>query len=194
MTYCDIVYQMLERLTLNENSGVFTESQRDLLQSNGYKIFRLRGETISQLIANGSPFASIWHRGLEIEMESSKQTEVALKTDNPFMPNTGSKPFSEQLVLLEKYNDELVNTLPDMRAVVGSAADYVELDVLCRQDNGRSIYRRAGNSNYAVTSSVFENHQIFVGGFYDGSIIMSYRFGDKGDSDMRLVPLIVPLT
>lgn len=184
---------MLERLFLNGNPAEFTEIQRDLLQSNGYKIFRLRGETISQLIAGGSPFASVWHRGLEIEMEHSKQTEVALKTDDPFMPNTGSRPFFEQRILLEKYNDELANKFPGMKAVIGSAADYVELDILCRRQDSRSIYRRAGNSNYAVTSSVFENHQIFVGGFYDGSIIMSYRFGDKGDSDMRLVPLITPL-
>ena len=171
----------------------FTKEQNNLLIQKGFTIYSLKGESIRLLKNKGVPFWSKWHDGMPIENIESRLSEVAINVKNPFLPKSGGMTVFNQLLCVNEYSHEINANIPGVAAIIGSSADYLALINSFRGSNHNSrLFSRYGGCDYATTTSIYDLHSLFVGEFYDDSLVVSYRFGNSGYSDIKILPLIVP--
>lgn len=171
----------------------FTGEQKALLKNKGYAIFLIAGHSIKELKEKGLSVISEWHKGLKIEGRKSRTSEVAIKLDNPFLPNSSNLTTFKQLVMTSKFSSEMAKEIPGVRAVVGSASDYAEIYKLHSEKQLVSLFRYGTGNTYAITTDLTrEGNSIFVGEHYSENVIVSYRLNKNGDSDIKVLPLVIP--
>lgn len=186
---------MHEKLTGKEHENIkrFSQIQREKLEKSGYCIFELHGESMLSLRKKGISFWSKWHEGEKLEADLSRRTEVAINPKNDFLENSGNKSVFEQLKLVNKHRESVLNTFPGVNLIIGRVADYLELDLNMINTRGFGMFRNEGNGDLAVTTSLnSDGYPVFVGRSYSESMIVSYRMNHSGGSDIKVIPLIVP--
>lgn len=171
---------------------LFSEKQKDLLTNRGFSIFSLRGVSVSLLKNEGTSFWSVWHNSMPIEGLKSRFSEVAIKADYPFLNHSANLTIFDQLKFVNRYSNELGAEIPNVSAIIGSAADYIDLINLYRSQYNRNLMRRFGGCDYAATVSIYNLHPLFVGESYNDGIVLSYRHGSSRFSDIKILPLIIP--
>lgn len=169
----------------------FSEEQRRALEERSFVVFDVGGKTLESLKHSGVYFWSEWHKGDILERLTTGASEVAVNTSTPFLRGSEGKTVTEQSIIASKYSDEISKGIPGVRAVIGSAVDYMAIEAKFKGLTGRSVFRTGSSNNYATTVNSFNGHQLFAGEFYDGSSVVSYRFGETY-SDIKVMPLVVP--
>ncbi len=177
------------------NLVTFSDEQRKSLEMHGLQIFGLHGESIASLKTKNEPFWSNWHDGLKMEFTCSRMSEVAIMVDNLFLPKSNNLTVFDQLLLVNKYSQEISKKIPGVHAVMGSAMDYLELNAYHRSEKGVGLFRNFGSFDNAATTTLTPDLQpLFVGESYAGSSVVSYRFGRSGFSDIKVMPLVIPVS
>lgn len=184
-----IEIEVKERVT---GATRFTKEQREELEKRGYLIYTLTGATISSLKKEGAAFWSKWHEGRPIENVSSRLSEVAINPNDPFLAQSGGKSVFEQMKQVNAFGKIISSEINGVRAVTGSAADYAELGFLHKKQTGGSLFRRYGGNSYTHSTDLVDGRPLFVGEFYDESLVVSYRLQNRRESDIKAIPLIIP--
>ena len=171
----------------------FSSEQRIELEKRGFQIFELRGESVASLKMNGVGFWSNWHNGLEIENERCKASEVAINVDDLFLPGSGGLTLQGQQEMTKKYSQSLSQIIPGVKAIIGTALDYLDLDCGYTSKTNMSFFRRAGSYDNTSTTTIGpgENY-LYVGRSFNGLPLVAYRPGKTSNSDVRVLPIIVP--
>ena len=177
---------------ISKNSEVFktlrfSSEQTEELKKRGFIIFELTGQSITSIKASRNFFSSYWHNGKDIEHVTSKNSEVAINPERLYLPYSGNLTLPDQLLLTDRYSKNVSQEIPGVVAVIGSMADYLELECLYR-DN--TLYA-ARDDRISTTTLTEAGRNVFVGESFDGGLVASYRFG-LAYTDIKVVPLIVP--
>lgn len=195
LTVCGIFIHMKEALVYKEKEKVsrFTDLQKVQIAALGYSIFELHGESVNSLKGKGMSFWSRWHEDKDFEMKVGRLGDVAINTKNLFLPHSGGRSIFEQLKIVNNFNNEINQKIPGVRAVIGTAFDYIDLEFQYQKTTGVWLFRRHENNYNAITTSMKDGWPLFVGESYSESVYISYRLRHSDSDDIRVAPLIIPL-
>jgi len=172
--------------------GTFTSEQTRLLEEEGYQIYTLTGESIATLKAKGFKFWSTWHeQNPQFETLQSRVGQVAIKTDPDefFIPDSNNKTLDKQLEMVEEQNKALSQRISGVKAILGEAADYIELAF---QNN--ELFGEKYDYNYTRTQTpTVGSHVATVGDFNpDNGLSVNYWHRAHGHDFVWASPLVVP--
>ncbi len=171
----------------------FTDRQREHLQALGYIILDLEAKSIKDLKAEGVQFWSTWHADKPLELEKSRQGQVAVKAKNMFLTGSGKKTVEEQDRIINSYGENLSEQVPGTEAVMGSPADNLNVAVEFAKAAHKPLFRYAGSFDVSSTNMVSDGgHHLFVGASYDGGLFVAYHPDDSLDNEIKVLPLIIP--
>lgn len=183
----------------SENPISFTEQARKELEDRGFCIVKLTGNSIAQFRASNpkdTTLYNIWSSFFPVfEGISSRGTEIAFdpSPDRFFIPNSGNSTFYEQLALIEEYSDGL--GIDGTRAIMGEAADYVDLAFTYRNNTGEFLFGPKYDNRLARTQTSLFYDKIIVGHFDPKAGLRIGRWVPErieGLDHVFAVPLIVP--
>jgi hypothetical protein len=178
------------------------EAREGLLQR-GYTIYSLTGASIDSHRKAGRSFMSTWHQShpaLEA-LPSMKNREVAINVVNPYLPESNEKTLSEQLALINKHSAALMHEVPGTAAIMGEAADYIEIvflhfDATAAQDSPQFLFGKDKGwyRHYARSKTKVDNADVAgVGRFHPARGLSVYHWPADGRiPTVFAVPLIVP--
>jgi hypothetical protein len=189
----------------------FSSTGRELLEELGYSIYPLRGKALVTLQAEtGEPILEEYQLrefldGQWIKFQSpgdfwyevSLPTEVAIKVDNPILPDSADKGYKYHQYMVARFSDAISKQVPDVSAIIGTASYYVELAMLHRRITRRPLF---GDNVRLVTSSEYKGngykgngeYLVQVGRSKKGLHCWEYWLGTGGRYDVWLMPLVVP--
>lgn len=173
------------------NSQRFSEETRKSLLEKGYKIFALKGDTLSEEEMNRfvNPFL-INNDASLIAQDHTQNSEVALA---PFRILEESKDgtFDEQNDLVKKYSLQVEEQFPGATVIMGEIADYVALEAQYQKENpGKTLFKDGFVRSRTFIQRLGKDEKNF---FLAEGDVVSYcdpRFKFEG---MYVVPLIVPV-
>ncbi len=175
----------------------FSDEAREALTREGYVIYTLNGQSIRTQREAGRKFWSTWHSDkqyADFETQSSISSEVAVKPDAIFIPDSNNRTLDQQKDIIYNFSQKLGDKVKGVEAVMGDAADYVGVAFAHLDATGERLFGEKDQYNYARTKTPTVGGSVArVGDFY-----ADYGLRVNGwDADYRhgLVfasPLVVP--
>lgn len=117
----------------------FSPEARQVLEKEKYLIYTLTGQSIKTLWEAGRKIWLEWepHEDHpEVGVLISRLTEVAINPNKFVLPNSEHKTLEKQEIMVEKYNQKLARKIPDVKAIISEAPDYIELVFLHLEVSG----------------------------------------------------------
>lgn len=113
----------------------FSIEQKEALEQEGYVFYGLTRQSIKTLRDNGHKFhwgtsdIVLQEQGFNLDFLSlrSMHSEVAIKPNELYLPDSDTKVFSDQVVMVDRFSQELRNKVSGVKAVIGELSDYAEL-------------------------------------------------------------------
>ena len=173
----------------------FSDEVRTALEKGGYKIHTLTGQSIASLRKTGRSFWTTWHKdNPQLEALTSMQSEVAVNPDQLFLPKSNNKTLPQQEKMISQFSQKLGKRILGVEAIMGGAADYVDLAFAHLDATGDRLFSKEHNYNYARTNTPTAAGQVASVGFFDSAFGLSvgYWHGVHGRSDVFAAPLVVP--
>jgi hypothetical protein len=189
------------QLTTKETTPVearrFSDEARAALESakEGYRIVTLTGQSIACLRAGDRKFWSDWHNKYpEFEALISMQSEVAIKPDQLFIPESNNKTLAQQEEMINKFSQELGKRIPGVDAIMGSAPDYSDLAFAYLDKHGEYLFGKKYGYSYARTNTPTVGTHVALVGHFDRAhgLHVAYWYRDRGSGNMLAAPLVVP--
>lgn len=188
-------------VSLGENeleTGVsrFSSEQRKELERQGRVIVELTGQSIKRLREQGRKFWSSWHsEHPDFESRTSRLSEVAINPSELFLPGSNGKTLQEQEKMIADFSKKLGRKVGGVMAIMGEAADYVDLAFAYFDKTGKYLFGEKYNYDYARTKTPSVGSSVaLVGSFRrDSGLGVSDWFRGDGDDLVWAVPLVVPV-
>lgn len=180
---------------LDSQTARFSSEARKALEEKGYTILTLRKRSIAELIKKGSPIFSslpINKDGAAVLEEPSRAAEVALNPSQLFLPNSGRKAVDDQKKMIARFSKEL--GIKDTEAVLGSAADYVDLAMQYLDSRKVKLFGENYNLDYTRTSTHLASQWAATVGHFTDELDVNSWATDSPQKDIFVCPLIVPST
>lgn len=171
----------------------FSPEVHETLINNGYFIYPLTGKSIEeQQIKDGR----LWfksHENLDsIIALQSDLTEVAINPKQLFLPNSGLKTLEEQIEMVRLFSELLSQDIQGVKAIIGGAADYVELVLSHRDNTGKHLFAKPYHFTRTLTP-VDESNSAIVGyNVLSCGLKISYCDPNIQSPGFRVTPLVVP--
>ncbi len=173
----------------------FSQEAREALEKQGFVVRELTGQSIASEREAGRKFWSTWHRDYpQFEALSSMQSEVAINPAKLFLPRSNNKTLRQQEDLIARFSTDLGTKVQGVEAVMGEAADYVDLAFAHLDVTGDRLFGENYGYNYARTKTpTVDSNVASVGGFHpvDGLDVRYWSRG-YGRDDVFAAPLVVP--
>lgn len=178
----------------------FSAEVRRGLEGEGYVIYELTGKSLPQLEQEGRDIGILKYLvGLGWESIVSMESEVAVNPNKLFLPKSFNQRWEKQQKMVAGFSRKLQKGVSgQVRAMVGTAADYVELYSLYRQATGirlfgdRPPYARTATSFMSITNPDVAL-SVVAGGFHkEGELYLSIEHRDFGYELIGVAPLVVP--
>ena len=171
----------------------FSPEAKKALESKGYKVYELTGQSIASLREQGHPFWSTWHNKdyPEFEALTSRHSEVAINPKKLFIPRSNNKTLEQQLEAVKRYSDGL--GIQGVEAILGEVPDYTELAFAHFDKTGERLFGERYDYRYTRTKTRLASSVAHVSGFGvgDGLSVSNWGADDRGDF-LRAAPLVVP--
>lgn len=170
----------------------FTAEQKILLRNRKYTIFNLNQESMTTLEKKGMRFWSTWHVGnSNFESLSSRKGEVAvlLDPDKFFLADSNNKTYQEQVDMVKEYSLKIQQKISGVEAIIGNAADYLELAFLNANLFGEEYKRHYTRSN----TPTFLHFALVGNRDLNGFLSVPDWASDARDPSIWVAPLVVPL-
>lgn len=184
-----------QSLQETEKPGIlkFSEDVKRRLEENGFRIYSLTGRSIKSLKEDGKLFASEWHEeSPEFEKLTSRRSEVAINPLLLFLPSGRGKTLFDQMIEIGNFNNDV--HVPGMTAVLGEAADYIDLAFLHSSISPRAskLFGASYDNDFTKTNTAIGGRIAAVGKFTSRGL--SVVRIDPYDMRVRfqIAPLIVP--
>lgn len=180
--------------------GSFSPEQRKRLEDLGYVILSLRGEKTINII-NKNPHWSFGKGGIQInEVPSnwhSQKGEVAIAKSTKFI-GTPNKTLKEHVLDINFFSTTIAKTVPGVKAIMGTAGDYVELASAYEEKTFESLF--VAPSVFAMTGSVFKPPSFMidqvacVGRFdlYPNQVAIAIQDPTDRTENVFSLPIVVP--
>lgn len=178
----------------------FSAEARRGLEREGFLIYTLTGKSLQQLSEEGRDIGILKYLvRLDWKSVASVESEVAINPNNLFLPGSFNRRWEKQQKMVAGFSRKLQKrTSGQVRAIVGNAADYVELYSLHRQTTGvrlfgdRAPYARTATSFMSITNPDVA-FSVVAGGFHkEGELYLSIEHRDFGYELIGVAPLVVP--
>jgi len=175
----------------------FSGESREILESKRYKIYWLTGKSLKTLKKEGHAILTTWDIGYHDEVyydfvnRKSLLSEVAVRPDDPFLPDSYGKTLKEQQEMIAVFSGDL--GIDEACAIIGTPSDYIELATAHSHSGSTDIDLFGGDNalRYACTATIIDfRSSPIVGG--TNCLDVSNRDPKIGYSDVGIVPLIVP--
>jgi hypothetical protein len=178
----------------------FSDESRKALEDRGFVIYGLQGESIISLRDSGRKFQSDWHRSYhEFEARTSKLSQVAINPnpDKFFIHGSNNKRLNTQEEMIAKFSKELTsgsNRVNGVRAIMGGAADYVELTFRHFDTTQSDLFGPDYNYKYTRTDTPTNGSNVAIVGHFsvDYGLRLDVWLRDRGNANVLAVPLVVP--
>ncbi len=156
----------------------------------GYRIYKLKGQSLETLRNAGFPFWTAWHKDYPVfETLPSRLSEVAINPDQLFLPDSNNKTLKQQVLMVEQFSRGL--NLEEVEAVLGEAPDYEELVFTATEER---LFGEKYDFCYTRTKTpVSKSRSVGVGGL-DAKRGLGVRHFDlgRGFKSLFAAPLLVP--
>ena len=188
-------------VSLGENeleTGVsrFSSEQRKELERQGRVIVELTGQSIKRLKEQGRKFWSSWHDEYpDFESRTSRLSEVAINPSELFLPESNRKTLQEQEKMIADFSKKLSGKVGGVMAIMGEAADYVDLAFTYFDRTGEYLFGEKYNYDFARTKTPSVGSNIASVGHFsrDGGLRVFDWDRVDGDDFAWAVPLVVPV-
>lgn len=133
----------------------FFPEAHQFLAKEGYLIYPLTGRSIRLLMKEGRKFdLPVFYEGVaDPKKQISRSSEVAIKPEKLFLPETKDKSIAEQFIMTEEFSRELRKKVKGIRAIVGEVADYAELTFRHSDQTGSNLFGLNYSFNSTPTTS-----------------------------------------
>ena len=168
----------------------FSDETKKALLEKGYKIFTLKGDTLSysEMDQFVNPFLTREDSSL-IAQDHTQYSEVALA---PFRVLEKSKDgtFDEQNDSIKEYARQVESEFSEATAIIGEIADYVALEAEYRRNNpGKVLFKDGFIRSKTFIQKAGKNEKNF---FLAEGDVVSYCDPNFKFEGMYAAPLIVP--
>lgn len=186
-----------DEFTAQTDSGIktFSDETKAALNAAGYRaIYPLTGKSLRDLKEAGRPFSSDWFVNEKFGVLPSRLSEVAIKPDRLFLPNSNNKTLEHQEALVRKFSEELRGRIPGVEAILGEAPDYAELALAHFGQTGERLFGERDNYGYTRTKTGTGGSAVADVGCFDardGLDVYDWHAG-YGDGFLWAAPLVVP--
>lgn len=174
----------------------FTNEAREALEKEGYVIYGLKGESIKSQRDAQRPFWSTWHhRYPDFEALPSMCSEVAINPQELFLRRSKNKNLRQQEALVEKFSQDLAIQVSGVAAVIGQAADYIDLTFQHLDATQDCLFGKKYGYNYARTKTPTSRSAVAIVGDFGadyGLDIYSWPTGN-GNAHVYAAPLVIPI-
>lgn len=177
----------------------FSDEARSWLEKEKYLIYPLTGQSIKTQEYAGRPFYSTWHnRNPDFEALASRNSEVAIRPDQLFLPKSSGKSLDDQLGMVARMSADMSRQVRGAQPIIGEAPDYIELAFKHLDTTGQRLFGEDFGYGYARTVTPVGGGVAIVGGFIAGRRgglnVGSWLLDGKklGGLWVRVAPLIVP--
>ena len=132
----------------------FSQEAREALKREGFAVYELTGQSIASVRDSGRKFWTTWHRDYpDFEALTSMHSEVAINPGKLFIPKSNNKTLVQQEDLIARLSQDLGNRVQGVEAVMGDAADYVDLAFTHLNATGNYLFGEKDGYNYARTKT-----------------------------------------
>lgn len=172
----------------------FTLEARSALETDGYVICELVGDSIQDHLEKRRPFWSTWFKDSKFATQSSIQSEVAINLKILFLPKSNKKTLTQQERMVKNFSEKLSKKIKGVCAIIGEAADYVGVVFAHFDSTGERLFGEEYNYNYARTKTpTVGSGVVRVGYFYAAhGLHVDDWSSDGGRFRVWAVPLVVP--
>lgn len=202
----------------------FSQEARKALEEQGFVIYSLTGQSLSSLKKSGykfNPHDSRLNESPDLEtlceilsgvatnkplalefpyfiLLPSMRSEVAVKPDNFFLPESNKLTLQQQEELVGKFSEEIGSKVRGVKAIIGQVPDYAELAFKHLDANKNGLeYNRAWDlfrNEWVRTRTGMELGNVaHVGLFINEGFLVNEWFYDQGSPMIYAAPLVVPV-
>ncbi len=185
---------LVEILEMPVEVKKFSDEQKEDLKKQAYLFYPL-GLSIKTLKYSNRKFMLNCHRdSVACEVLCSMHSEVAIRPDSLFLPNSNRKSLKQEEEMVEEFSVKLSQKTPGVKAVMGNEADYIELAFRHLYATGIRLFGEAYGYNYARAKNPYNKSGVAnVGDFgVDMGLHINDWFAGRGNEYTYAVPLVVP--
>lgn len=184
----------------------FSPEQQQLFEKKGHKIFNLTGRHIEQLREEIDVTNPRWTFDKFLWVPS-KNVQVAVCPSMHFLRESQIFNETEQKNLINEFTQEVIGFIPGVTAIIGTAADYVDLAQQYRNimgerffngDKKNPLYNATYTADwpYDADGNIFNIAVGYTGDRQDPGLHLSPTYNNSRDlfEHIGLAPLIVPVS
>ncbi len=172
----------------------FSPEAREALEQKGFTIYVLTGKSINIHKKEGKKFRSTWVLDENDPFNDLRSvvSEVAINTDQLFIPGSNDKTLAEQEELVDNQSREL--GIDGVRTIIGEAPDYIDLAFSHFDSTGGHLFGEKESNNYTITKTPSVVGLMATVGHFDPRTGLTIRdwHPDFGDSRVYIASLLVP--
>lgn len=165
-----------------------------LLPFLGYNTFaELKGHSIASLRAIGKSFYADWDNKFpEFQNLASRRMQVAFNPDRPFLPDSNCKTLDQQLLMVQRANQQLSHIVPGVEMVILETPEYAELLHDYFEKTGERLFKTAHHCDYIRSVTMIDSDNINLG-FHAETGVDLFRWLPGGtDPYLWAFPVIIP--
>lgn len=177
---------------------LFSDKSREALTREGYVFYSLTGQSIKSLQESGKTLGiELFLSDYPFEGFASRHSEVAINPNQFFLPESNNKNRRDQEELTERYSTELERKIGGVMAIIGGAADYVELAFSHLERTGERLFWEKNQLKFARTRQL-PPHEGWpcagVGCFSENFFVLNVDYWDLGHERPNIfaAPLLIP--
>ncbi len=174
----------------------FSPEARQTIEKAGGIVAKLTGLSIKNLELTGFRFYKVGHSAdFGFEYLPSRESHVAVFSKELFLPHSQGKTLDEQETMVAQLSMSLAERIPGVKAIIGQAPDYAELDYQCLTATGRHLFDpELCNFSVRTKTPIDANLVADIG---PADPVKGLKLGGwfsqrEPDSSIVVVPLIVP--
>jgi hypothetical protein len=174
----------------------FSNEAKEALEEDGYIIITLTGQSIASLRQAGRRFCG--YQDPQTQALTSMQSEVAFNPSQLFLPKSNNITLTQQEKMIERFSQRLAEKTPGVEAIMGGAADYIDLAFTHLDATGNRLFGEEYDYDWARTNTPHlssAGYAVIVGCFSSkkekGLDVNSFE-GDRGAPFVFAAPLVVP--
>lgn len=173
----------------------FSQESLDALKEHGFAVYVLKRQSIKSKRAQGRKFWNLWHENHpDFESLSSMYSEVAINPRKLLLTDSNNKSQRQQEELIAKFSGRLGNEIQGVEAIMGEAADYVDLAFTHLEKKHTYLFGEKYNYVFTRTQTpTIDGSVANVGCFHKtNGLRVTSTNPNYGDPYIFAVPLIVP--
>jgi len=136
-------------------SGIkrFSDEQREHLRTRGYEFFEIPPTSIGKMHNEGKEFTDYNPKNVPfdtVENLPSTPSEIAINTNQPFIPGSNKKEYAEQNKMIEALSEEINKENPGVKAVRGGVTDLSSIAFQYQERTGKELFPFFVDGEYSI--------------------------------------------